>query len=107
MKKQNPRRNNTSLFFQRVNRVVKNIPLGRTMTYKEVAKNAGFPKAFRAVGSLMAKNYNTEIPCHRVIKSDGGLGNYNRGGETAKAALLKKEREQYERRNKKVDTKHK
>jgi methylated-DNA-[protein]-cysteine S-methyltransferase len=39
----------------------------------------------------MAANYDPEIPCHRVIRSDGGLGGYNRGGITAKRTLLKKE----------------
>ena len=61
------------------------------MTYKEVAKRAGSPKAFRAVGSIMAKNFDSDIPCHRVIKSDGTLGNYNRGGATKKMTLLRKE----------------
>jgi O-6-methylguanine DNA methyltransferase len=78
-------------FKEKVLKIVKAIPKGETMTYKEVAKRAGSPKAFRAVGSIMAQNFRKDVPCHRVIKSDGGLGNYNRGGPAKKRALLKKE----------------
>ncbi len=77
-----------SLFARKVHAVVRKIPLGKTMTYREVAMRAGFPNAFRAVGSLMAKNFDREIPCHRVIKSDGTIGNYNRGGAEKKKQLL-------------------
>ncbi len=78
-------------FKERVLAVVKSIPKGKTMTYKEVAKCAKSPKAFRAVGSIMAKNFDPTVPCHRVIKSDGTFGNYNRGGTSKKIAILKKE----------------
>lgn len=78
-------------FKQKVIDVVKNIPRGKTLTYKEVARLAKSPKAYRAVGSIMAKNFDPKIPCHRVIKSDGSLGNYNRGGIFKKLALLRKE----------------
>lgn len=78
-------------FKEKVLNVVKKIPKGKTMTYKEVAKKAGSPKAFRAVGSIMAKNFNPEVPCHRVIKSDGTLGNYNRGGTKTKERILRQE----------------
>lgn len=61
------------------------------MTYKQVALAAGSPRAYRGVGTLMAKNFDSKIPCHRVIRTDGTLGNYNRGGPKAKRALLKKE----------------
>lgn len=70
--------------------VVKNIPKGKVLTYKEVAEKAGNPKAYRAVGNILNKNYNPEIPCHRVIRSDGKIGGYNRGKEN-KIAILKKE----------------
>lgn len=49
------------------------------MTYGEVALRAGFPHAGRAVGTLMRKNYDARIPCHRVICFDGRVGQYNRG----------------------------
>lgn len=59
--------------------VVKDIPAGRVMTYREVAELAGYSHAARAVGSLMKKNFDPSVPCHRVIRSDGQVGNYNRG----------------------------
>ena len=63
---------------------------GSTVTYKKMAELSGSPKAFRAVGSAMAKNPLVYIiPCHRVLKSDGGLGNYSGlGGNTTKTKLL-------------------
>lgn len=78
-------------FSERVYAVVAKIPPGKTMTYKEVAIKAGKPLAARAVGTLMSKNYNEKIPCHRVIRSDGRIGNYNRGGPSRKAELLLEE----------------
>jgi O-6-methylguanine DNA methyltransferase len=69
--------------------VVKKIPKGKTMTYAEVAKKAGNPKAYRAVGNILNKNYNPLIPCHRVVRSDGSLGGYNRGAKKKKELLLK------------------
>ncbi len=78
-------------FTNKVLKIVSKIPKGKTLTYKEVAVKAGSPKAFRAVGTIMSKNYLKNIPCHRVIKSSGKAGNYNRGGEEAKAKLLRTE----------------
>lgn len=57
-------------FAQKVRAVVAKIPRGSTMTYGEVARRAESPRAARAVGSLMSKNFNPTIPCHRVIRSD-------------------------------------
>ena len=62
------------------------------MTYKEVARRAGNPKAARAVGAIMRTNRNPDIPCHRVIRSDGSLGGYNRGGTERKRQILERER---------------
>lgn len=78
-------------FKQQVCAVVKKIPKGRVMTYAEVARKIGRPKAARAVGTVLSKNYDPQIPCHRVIRSDGKIGNYNRGGSRAKIRILKKE----------------
>lgn len=75
-------------FATRVHEIVRQIPTGSIMTYGEVANAAGRPKAARAVANIMAKNFDPEIPCHRVIRSDGRVGGYNRGGETAKRRLL-------------------
>ncbi|MES2966964.1 MAG: MGMT family protein [Patescibacteria group bacterium] len=80
-----------SLFTEKVKDVVKSIPAGSVLTYKEVAHRAGNAKAARAVANLMAKNYDLEIPCHRVIRSDGTLGGYNRGGIEKKRAILQTE----------------
>jgi methylated-DNA-[protein]-cysteine S-methyltransferase len=84
-------KNQTHSFSEKVYAIVAAIPKGQVMTYAGVAKKAGRPGASRAVGSLMAKNFNPKIPCHRVIRSDGKVGQYNRGGPKAKRALLKKE----------------
>ena len=78
-------------FSERVYAVVAKIPSGQTMTYKEVAVRAGNPGAARAVGMLMSKNYNPDIPCHRVIRSDGKVGDYNRGGPSRKVEMLLEE----------------
>ena len=77
-------------FQEKVLKVVRNIPKGKTLTYKEVARRAGNGKASRAVGNILNKNYNSDIPCHRVIRSDGKTGGYNRG-KKKKSLLLKKE----------------
>lgn len=61
------------------------------MTYKEVAKLAGRPKAYRAVGNILNKNHNPVIPCHRVVRSDGKAGGYNRGTKIKKKILFNEE----------------
>lgn len=78
-------------FTEKVLEVVRKIPKGKVLTYKEVAGKAGSPGASRAVGSIMKNNYDKSVPCHRVIKSDGSLGEYNRGGTKEKARILKAE----------------
>lgn len=80
----------TSLFVVAVERVVRAIPRGQVMSYGAVAIKSGFPGASRAVGTLLKKNFDPSIPCHRVIRSDGKLGEYNRGTRR-KAALLEQE----------------
>jgi methylated-DNA-[protein]-cysteine S-methyltransferase len=77
-------------FEEKINKVVKTIPKGRVMTYKEVAERIGHPGAFRAVGTILSKNKDKSVPCHRVIRSDGKLGGYN-GLKGEKQRLLKKE----------------
>ena len=58
------------------------------MTYKEVAEAIGRPKSFRAVGNTLNKNYDPEVPCHRVVRSDGGIGGYNRGANLKRERLI-------------------
>lgn len=70
--------------------VVKKIPKGKTMTYKEVAIASGHPRSYRAVGNILNTNYDPKIPCHRVIRSDGKTGGYNRGA-SQKARILTEE----------------
>ena len=78
-------------FREKVFAVVGKIPRGKTMSYKEVAKRAGNPRAARAVGAVLRTNFDPKIPCHRVVQSDGGLGGYNRGIAN-KRKILKKEK---------------
>jgi len=72
---------------------LKTIPKGEVKTYKEVAIGINRPKSYRAVANACAKNpYIPEVPCHRVIRSDGKLGGYSSpGGTKSKKKILKKE----------------
>lgn len=87
-------------FKEKVIEVVRKIPKGQTMTYGQVAALAGNPRAARAVGTIMKNNEcsiiavgdtKEMIPCHRVIRSDGKIGEYNGGGSKVKRQLLKAE----------------
>jgi len=74
-----------------VYRTVRKIPSGKVLTYKQVAKLIGSPKAARAVGNALNKNPDMKnIPCHRVVRSDGKVGGY-RAGQKKKIALLKRD----------------
>ncbi len=75
--------------FQRaIWRELQKIPFGTTITYRELARRAGYPGAARAAGSATGKNpVAIVIPCHRVVASDGSLGGFA-GGAGIKAALL-------------------
>jgi AraC family transcriptional regulator of adaptative response/methylated-DNA-[protein]-cysteine methyltransferase len=78
-------------FQHRVWDALRQIPLGSTASYAEIAKRIGFPKAARAVARACATNrIAVAIPCHRVVKSDGSLSGY-RGGVHRKRALLDRE----------------
>ena len=74
------------MFREKVLRIVQKIPCGETLTYAEVARRTGNSKAYRAVGNILNTNYETRIPCHRVVRSDGSVGGFNRG--TRKKKLL-------------------
>lgn len=77
-------------FSQECYALLEKIPKGRVTTYKEIAKALN-SKAYRAVGNAMHNNKNPiKVPCHRVVRADGTLGNYL-GGTDKKAALLKAE----------------
>lgn len=79
-------------FTDKVYKVVERIPLGKVLTYKEVARLAGSPLASRAVGMAMKHNPDmARIPCHRVVASDGALCGYSagKGLETKRQKLFK------------------
>jgi len=75
-------------FREKVLDIVRKIPKGGSMTYKQVATKAGNSGAARAVGAIMRTNYDPTVPCHRVIHSNGTIGNYNRGGPSRKREIL-------------------
>ncbi|MFA5155237.1 MAG: MGMT family protein [Patescibacteria group bacterium] len=78
-------------FQKRVYRLTALIPRGRVATYLALAKALGQPGASRAVGNALHNNpYAPQVPCHRVIRSDGTIGGFA-GGAAKKIALLKKE----------------
>ena len=81
-------------FQLKVWKYLKTIPKGTVKTYKQVAIAIKRPKSARAVANACGKNpYAPKIPCHRVIRSDGGLGGYSgRGGIKTKLRLLRSEK---------------
>jgi methylated-DNA-[protein]-cysteine S-methyltransferase len=75
-------------FRQQVLRMLPTIDYGRTASYAGIAAKAGSPRAVRAVGTACATNpLPIVVPCHRVVRSDGSIGQYV-GGQEAKQALL-------------------
>ena len=80
-------------FEREVLNALREIPLGEVLTYGEVARKLGRPRAARAVGGACARNpVPIIIPCHRVVPASGGLGNYSGGaGSRTKVAILAKE----------------
>ncbi|MGJ4093437.1 methylated-DNA--[protein]-cysteine S-methyltransferase [Corynebacterium macclintockiae] len=82
----------TTPFRRRATQALAQIPYGETITYAQLAALAGNPRAVRAAASACARNPLPILyPCHRVIRSDGRLGEY-RGGAETKRALLEMER---------------
>ncbi len=81
-------------FQRKVLEALRSIPPGEVITYGEVARRIGRPRAARAVGSACARNpVPIIVPCHRVVPASGGLGNYSGGeGQGTKAAILERER---------------
>jgi AraC family transcriptional regulator of adaptative response/methylated-DNA-[protein]-cysteine methyltransferase len=78
-------------FQQRVWRALREIPAGSTASYREIASRIGAPRAVRAVAHACAVNpVAVAIPCHRVVRSDGGLAGY-RWGVERKRELLERE----------------
>ena len=80
--------------------ILKKVPKGKVVTYKQIAKKL-HTKAYRAVGNAMNKNpYAPQVPCHRVINSNGNIGGFNSGVHN-KIKLL--EKEGIEIKNNKID----
>lgn len=82
-----------TVFQQQVWQALQNIPAGRTASYREIAEHIGSPRAVRAVaGACAANSLAVAVPCHRVVRNDGGLSGYRWGAER-KRALLDRESE--------------
>jgi AraC family transcriptional regulator of adaptative response/methylated-DNA-[protein]-cysteine methyltransferase len=80
-------------FQQRVWRALQDIPVGRTVSYTELARRIGSPKAVRAVaGACAANSIAVAIPCHRVVRNDGSLSGYAWGVERKRALIAKEAR---------------
>ncbi len=80
-------------FQQKVWQACAQIPAGETRTYSWIAQRICRPRSARAVGTALGRNpFAPQIPCHRVVRSDGYLGGYSgAGGLKQKIALLRKE----------------
>ena len=88
------KRDKLTKFQWKVLRATAKIPLGETRSYKWVARQAGSPRAVRAVGQALKRNpYPVIIPCHRVIHEDGSIGGYAGGPGTKKKKLLATEQQ--------------
>jgi methylated-DNA-[protein]-cysteine S-methyltransferase len=78
-------------FYRRVLRATARVPFGEMISYRDAAERAGNPRAFRAAGSALGSNpIPIVVPCHRVIRSGGDIGNYG-GGPEMKSFLLELE----------------
>ena len=80
-------------FQQKVWAALRTIPRGEVRTYTDIAVQIGRPSSARAVANACGKNpYAPEVPCHRVIRSDGSIGGYSaEGGSEKKRAMLREE----------------
>ena len=80
--------------FQRaVWQAIREVPAGQTASYQEIARAVGKPSAYRAVGTATGRNpLGIAVPCHRIVRSDGGLGGYG-GGLHRKEWFLEHERQ--------------
>jgi methylated-DNA-[protein]-cysteine S-methyltransferase len=82
---------NKTEFERKVLVVTFKIPKGKISTYKRIAEKVGRPRAYRAVASALRKNpLHPIVPCHRVVRSDGGFGGEKKRAE-ARRELVKKE----------------
>jgi len=78
-------------FYRRVLRATARVPFGKMITYRQAAQRAGSPRAFRAAGTALGSNpVPIVVPCHRVVRAGGDIGNYG-GGPEMKRFLLELE----------------
>ncbi len=90
---------NNSSFNEKCYSILRKVPKGKVTTYKEIAKKLN-SKAYRAVGNAMNKNpYAPEVPCHRVVNSDGRIGGFASGARK-KIEMLKREGVEIDKNNK-------
>jgi methylated-DNA-[protein]-cysteine S-methyltransferase len=74
-------------------RAIREVPAGQTVSYQDIARAVGKPSAYRAVGTATGRNpVGIAVPCHRIVRSDGGLGGYG-GGLHRKEWFLEHERQ--------------
>jgi len=79
----------SSPFSRRILQALQKIPFGKTISYQELGERAGYPRAARAIGRVMSRNpFPILVPCHRVLRKNGGLGGYT-GGIDIKKQLLR------------------
>ena len=86
---------------EQVYNLVRKIPKGKVSSYKAIARKLNI-NSYRLVGKLLSKNYDSLIPCHRVIHSNGSISGYNRGINLKKQKLIQ---EDIEVKNNKIDRK--
>lgn len=90
MKQKITKKKGNGLFFERCYALLRKVPRGKVTTYKALAEALG-TKAYRAVGQAMNRNpYAPQVPCHRVVASDGSIGGFAHGTKK-KIEMLKKE----------------
>jgi O-6-methylguanine DNA methyltransferase len=77
-------------FEKKVYRAAAAIPRGSVVSYGDIARVIGRPKAWRAVGNALHQNPFRDVPCHRVVSANGALGGYARG-IAVKRAMLRRE----------------
>ncbi len=78
-------------FAEEVYSILRKVPRGKVCTYQEIAKAIGKPNSWRAVGNALNKNpYAPEVPCHRVVRSNGELGGFAYG-QSEKIKRLREE----------------
>jgi len=77
------------MFSKKCYNLLKKVPRGKVVSYKQIAEQVNI-KAYRAVGNAMNKNKYKDVPCHRVVESDGSIGGFVRGVDE-KIRLLRKE----------------